>query len=121
MIRRTENGIFELTETSHGTKILALSKELYVWIVAPGIGSLLIYTDYEQEASEILSKGQYNIYRVSDEPELSDQLHLELEFTPDEWQGYILPTGLPDEEDTRKRLIATQQTISSASHTIQNV
>jgi hypothetical protein len=48
-------------------------------------------------------------------------LHLELEFTPDEWQGYILPTGLPDEEDTRKRLIATQQTISSASHTIQNV
>jgi hypothetical protein len=113
MITRVDGGAFELTETRHGTKILALNDEPYVWIVAPGIGSLLIYTDQPQEASEILSKGHFRLFTVRDEPELSDLLHLELEFSKNEWQGYLLPTGLPDEMDTRKRLIATHQTISS--------
>jgi hypothetical protein len=116
MITRIDGGTFELTETGHGTKILVLNDLPYVWIVAPGIGSLLIYTDQPHETSEILSKGHFRLFQVRDEPELSDQLHLELEFSKNQWQGYLLPTGLPDDTDTRKRLIATHQTISSVHY-----
>ncbi|HEY1063901.1 MAG TPA: hypothetical protein VGE30_01235 [Candidatus Saccharimonadales bacterium] len=112
MITRTDKGIFKLTETKHGTKILYLNSKSYAWIFVPKIGSLLIYSTSPHKVRDVLSTGRFYIYDVDNEPHLSDQLHLELETGKEDWQGYLLPTGLPEPDNTTKLFIPTHEVIT---------
>ncbi len=112
MIVVVDSGTYTLAETKHGTKLLRLDDSTYAWIVAPRIGSLLIRSSLPHIEKDVLSRGAYRIYSVTDEPHFSDQLHLEVEVGYDTWQGYLLPTGLPDARDTRKLLIPTHEVIT---------
>ena len=42
----------------------------------------------------ILSSGKYRLYKVSNEPNLTDNYHLELYVGSKKWQGYLLPTNI---------------------------
>ncbi|TAH33842.1 hypothetical protein EYC58_00155 [Candidatus Saccharibacteria bacterium] len=112
MITIDETGTYELVETKHVIKLLKLHGKTYAWITAPGIGELLVYSSVPHTEHEMLSEGSYRLYSVVDEPHLSDQLHLELEFGSDKWQGYLLPTGFPTKHDTRRLIIPTHEVIA---------
>lgn len=112
MIVVLRSGIYKLAETKHGTKLLHLDDKTYAWIVAPRIGSLLIFSSLPHIEKDVLSTGAFRLYDVRDEPQLSDQLHLEVEVGHDMWQSYLLPTGLPDKVNTRKLIIPTHEVIT---------
>jgi hypothetical protein len=112
MIRVVRQGRYKLLETKAQTKILFLDAAVYAWINARGIGEILVSTHKPHQTDTILSLGRYRLYEVEDEPKLSDQQHLELAVGESSWQGYLLPTGLPDDKKKRSRVIPTHETIT---------
>lgn len=117
MIQLIKSGQYRLIETKRQTKILILdSKKTYAWINADRIGEILITSHRSHVTDNILSTGAYRIYDVKKEPDLSDQLHLELFVGEGTWQGYLLPTGLPTDEDKRNRIIPTGEIITKTTH-----
>ena len=112
MITLLKQGIYQLAESkSTQTKILTLDKQVYAW-PNTAVGEILVTSSGDFMLDSVLSSGQYRLYQVKDEPGLVDLVHLELEVGPKDWQGYLLPTGLPDKQDTKNRIIPTQEIIS---------
>lgn len=114
MIRILEQGRYKLLETKAQTKLLFLDGRVYAWINARGIGEILVTSHNPHETDTILALGRYRLYDVADEPKLSDQQHLELAVGESAWQGYLLPTGLPDGAKKRSRVIPTKEVITKA-------
>src|SRR4030066_608697 len=111
MIKLLKKGKYSLVETRSDTKILKLDRKTYVWIYTKTIGEILITTHRGHKTDQKLAKGEYRLYKVKDEPELVDQLHLELSIGEGDWQGYLLPTGFPKDEKMRSRIIPTNELI----------
>lgn len=116
MITLQKSGLHKLIETKHNTKVLYLDSNIYGWVEPAGIGEILVVSHKVHKTDCILSIGQYRIYKVSKEPDLSDQLHLELEVGNRAWQGYLLPTGLPNNRKKRARIIPTNEIITNNPH-----
>lgn len=113
MIKRVETGIYRLTETPHRMKLLSLSRHgKYILTGIEGIGDILAVTRRPHRIHATLSAGTYHVYDVIDEPHLSDQLHLEVEVGAGQWQGYLLPTGLPSGDKLRSRIIPTHEVVT---------
>ncbi|MDL2341669.1 MAG: hypothetical protein QFB87_01145 [Patescibacteria group bacterium] len=112
MILPLRNGQYKLIETKHNTKVLYLDNNIYAWVEPASIGEILVVSHKIHHTDYVLSMGQYKLYDVIDEPELSDQMHLELEVGAKQWQGYLLLTGLPDSHHLRARIIPTAETIT---------
>ena len=114
MITIREKGLYRLTETPHHMKLLSLSRHgKFIMTGLEGIGDILAVTRRSHKVHATLSNGNYIIYGVDDEPALSDQLHLELETGPNQWQGYLLPTGIPAGEKLRSRIIPTHEIVTN--------
>jgi hypothetical protein len=111
MIYLIQSGEYKLVETKQNNKILYLDKGAYAWVEPYGIGEMLVLSDRKHKADYILSSGAYQLFSVKDEPELTDLEHLELDTGRGNWQGYLLPTGLPHEHKMRSRIIPTNETI----------
>lgn len=116
MITLTAAGQYKLIETKHQTKILYLDEQTYAWIEPMQIGEILVATSNTYQTGCVLSIGSFRLYDVDDEPDLSDQQHIELEVGQDYWQGYLLPTGLPSADKKRSRLIPTTEVITENPH-----
>jgi hypothetical protein len=112
MINLIRSGSYRLLETKADTKILYLDKDEFAWINAKGIGEILVVSHKEHVTDTTLSVGEYRIFDVKEEPNVTDLLHLELEAGPDTWQSYLLPTGLPNDDKKRSRIIPTKQPVS---------
>lgn len=117
MIRLIQSGNYTLIETKAQTKILTVNgKSTFAWVTAAEIGEILVTSHKSHKVDHVLSVGKYRLYEVRDEPKLTDLIHLELFVGDGIWQGYLLPTGLPDEEKTRNRIIPTNEIITKATH-----
>lgn len=116
MITMLESGKYEIAETARDTKILILGKKIFAIIMALGIGEILVSSQKDHKFTHTLAKGSYRIYKVKDEPNLADLLHLELFVGEGKWQGYLLPTGLPTNEKKRNRIIPTSEIITKFTH-----
>lgn len=114
MISLFRSGLYELIETKHHTKVIYLDSDIYAWVEPVNIGEILVVSHKQHKTDCVLGVGKYHLYDVDDEPKLSDQMHLELEVGRDRWQGYILPTGLPDDVKIRGRIIPTTETITGS-------
>jgi hypothetical protein len=113
MITLIETGLYRLIETPHRMKLLSLSRHgKFIMTGIEGIGDILARSKRPHLTRLTLSAGTYRLYRVEDEPRLSDQLHLELEIGSHQWQGYLLPTGLPQGDKLRSRIIPTHETVT---------
>lgn len=113
MITLLRHGTYTLAATKHDTKILYLDGTPFVWIGAKNIGEVLTVSHYQPRSSDYtLAEGQYKIYDVEDESELTDIQHLELEVGKGAWQGYLLLTGLPSKSKKRTRIVPTTQVIA---------
>jgi hypothetical protein len=113
MITCKRGGAYKLIETKKHTKVLYLDNDIYAWVEPINIGEILVVSHKVHTSDCTLSIGDYHIYDVTDEPELSDTLHLELEVGKGAWQGYLLLTGLPDTHKKRTRIIPTNETITN--------
>lgn len=111
MITLQQSGEHKLIETKNNTKVLYLDDAAYAWVEPPTIGEILVTTHQPHKADCVLSIGDYRLFTVQDEPDLSDNMHLELEVGRNTWQGYLLLTGLPTDDKKRARIIPTTEII----------
>lgn len=117
MIKLIREGQYTLIETKGQTKIITLnSKKLFAWINAADIGEILVTSHKSHKIDHILAMGKYRMYEVKDEPKLTDLVHLELLVGEGVWQGYLLPTGLPNDKKKRNRIIPTNELITKSTH-----
>lgn len=112
MIQLLESGNYTLSETVNQTKILSLHNKTFAWVNAADIGEILVTSHNAYKVDCILSKGAYRVYKVKNEPALTDLVHLELLVGEGVWQGYLLPHGLPTDEKKRNRIIPTNELIT---------
>ena len=119
MIKLLKKGKYSLIETRNDIKILKLDTVSYVWVFTRSIGEMLVATHRGHKTDQKLSKGNYILYEVKDEPKLTDTLHLELAIGEGDWQGYLLITGFPRDlpagrhgRKTRSRIIPTNERIT---------
>lgn len=112
MIKLKRSGHYKLIETKHNTKVMYLDNDTYAWVEPVAIGEILVVSHKVHESDYVLSIGEYCLYDVEDEPNLSDNPHLELEVGRGMWQGYLLLTGLPDNHKKRGRIIPTHEIIT---------
>ena len=112
MIKLIKKGKYSLIETRNDVKVLKLDKKTYVWIFTKSIGEMLVTTHRGHKTDQKLSKGEYRIYKVKNEQNLVDQLHLELAIGEGDWQGYLLPTGFPKDKKSRSRIIPTDELVT---------
>lgn len=113
MIRVVHEGSYRLIETKGQIKILTLDdKSTFVWISLKDIGEILVASHNPHKTDHILALGRYRIYEVKDEPKLVDLIHLELFVGNGKWQGYLLPTGLPENKKRKSRIIPTNEIIT---------
>lgn len=113
MITKLKSGKYEIVETKYRTKVLYLDFDAFAWIRPQKIGEILVTSHHIQDSDVKVSKGEYILYDVDDEDYLTDLQHLELEYGHGTWQGYLLPTGLPDDHKKRSRIIPTNQVITN--------
>lgn len=113
MITVVQKGSYRLIETRGHVKVLKLDGTSYAWILAAGIGEILVTSHNPHRTDHILAAGAYRLYDVDDEPVFSDQPHLELNVGEGLWQGYLLPSGLPNDQKRRVRIIPTKEVVSS--------
>lgn len=105
MIKTIRVGQYSLLETVRDTKLLILDqKDTFAWITAQNIGELLVVTHKPHKTDYILAVGEYRMYDISGEPKFTDLAHLELQVGNNEWQGYLLPTGLPTDKKSEVEL-----------------
>lgn len=117
MIKLLQEGKYTLIETKGQTKILSLVGSMsFAWVMAEEIGEILVTTHTSHTVDHVLALGNYRLYEVEDEPKLTDLIHLELLVGDGKWQGYLLPTGLPNEEKIRNRIIPTKEIITKSTH-----
>jgi len=112
MITAIKSGVYKLIETKSNVKILYLDEDTYAWVAPRNIGQVLVISHVPHRTDKSLATGNYCLYIVDDEPYLTDLQHLELEYGMNAWQGYLLPTGLPDIHKKRSRIIPTTQLIT---------
>lgn len=112
MISLLNSGEYRLAETKADTKVLELNGSAFVWVIAKGIGEILVTTHKQHKADAVLSVGRFKLYEVKDEPGITDLTHLELEVGKGEWQSYLLLTGLPTDVNKRTRIIPSQDYIT---------
>lgn len=112
MICLLENGKYSLFETSGHTRVLEIdNKEDFAWINT-GVGEILVHSEQAFKPKERIAEGSYRLYSVKDEPKLTDLKHLELFVGEGKWQGYLLPTGLPEGKKKRSKIIPTEEIIT---------
>src|SRR3989344_5030033 len=117
MIKLVKQGNYKILETWGETRILNLDdKNNYAWVLAKNIGEILVATKKTFNSLYTLSRGKYRLYQVTEEKNLIAGAHLELYVGEGEWQGYLLPTGLPKGKDIRNKIIPTFQIITLASN-----
>lgn len=114
MITKLREGNYRLIETKENNiKILYLDTQAFAWVRTSKIGQMLVVTHVPHTTDVDLAMGRYVMYDVDDEPYLTDTTHLELEYGRKAWQGYLLITGLPNDQKIRARIIPTTQIITS--------
>lgn len=117
MIKLIDGGKYQLIETRRHTKILTLDRrKSFAWINAADIGEILVTSHKTHIADHILAIGNYRLYQVKNEKNLTDLAHLELFVGDGVWQGYLLPTGMPTDEKKRNRIIPTKEIITISTN-----
>ena len=113
MIKLLEQGTYHLIETKGHTKILTLDKKkTFAWVTAEDIGEILVTSHKSHTVDHLLAAGKYRLYDVKDEKDFTDLEHLELFVGEGLWQGYLLTSGLPNDEKKRNRIIPTKEIIT---------
>jgi len=112
MVKKIKEGKYELFETKSGSRVINLNGHgKYVWLKIENIGEVLAKSEKNYNPDRILAKGYFRLYDILNEPELTDLPHLEVCIGLGQWQGYLLPRGLPG-KGGKHRIIPTGEILS---------
>lgn len=104
------HGRYTLFETPRDNRILLLGGDLtFAWIRGDQ-GELLVLSDEQHENARTLQEGEYYLVDFHADPSFTDVPHLFLE-RDGQFQGVILPNGVPTHDDTQKRVVDTGKTV----------
>lgn len=106
-----DSGYYELFETDHGNRILALNDERWFAWVEGQQGEILVLTDSDHEKEKTLQEGEFCFVEFRDDPSFRDMPHLFLE-QDGGFQELILPNGLPNEQDPQKKIVTSDETVA---------
>lgn len=121
MITLIKSGNYQLIETKHHTKVLYIDDNTFAWVEPAHIGEILVTSHTIHKTDCVLSIGEYRLYDAIDEPHLTDLQHLELEVGKSSWQGYLLLTGLPNDQKKRARIVPTFEVITNVYNNVQKL
>jgi hypothetical protein len=109
-VRVLERGKYELFEDAHGHRFLVLDgNRWYAWIDAQR-SPLLVRTDSDHEIERTLQRGRFLLVNFRRDPKFKDMPHLFLQ-KGDEYQEYLLPSGLPSPRDPQVRFVVTRNSL----------
>lgn len=107
-IKKEGNG--ELFETTKGHQILNLNDDKFYALVEGQKGGIIVKSDSDHEKNRSISKGKFYYVDFEDDPEFQDMPHLFIE-EGDQYREFILPQGLPEGKDYRKKLIRSDKMV----------
>ena len=106
-----DKGHYELFETTHGHRILALNGERWFAWVEGQKGEILVLSNSDHEKGHTVQEGDFYLAEFEDDPEFqNDNPHLFLQ-KGDDFGELIVPNGLPTEHDNQKKIVSTKETI----------
>lgn len=115
MIKLLQSGGYKLLETKDNITVLHLdNKNAYVWKNVETKGDLQYIKFNPEKICCFLALGNYRLYEVKDETNLTSGNHFELYVGKSKWQGYILPNGLPHTITAKKPIKQTPEIITKA-------
>lgn len=113
MITVVDRGSYCLLENKKQGKVLIFDdKKSYSLTEYGKLKKIPLYPHKNTKNNCLLCKGNFRLYKVSNEEHLSSNFHLELNIGQGQWQGYLLPKGLPKNR-TINSIIPTQELIST--------
>ena len=104
-------GRYSLFETPRQNRILVLGQDQWFAWVGGQQGDLLVRSDREHERDRTLQEGEFYLVDFNNDPDFNDAPHLFLEKNG-EFVEVILPNGLPTDNDSQKKVVGTEKTIS---------
>lgn len=119
MIRLIQWGEYRLAIIAEGNTIIAIDNHVYS--LFPDHATLEFYDNQLPSlvvSALTLHRGNYRVFDVYDEPQLTETIHLELEDEDGYVKSYLLPRGLPHQNMRRARQIPTVQQITNSSRKI---
>lgn len=121
MIKLLEAGVYKLFETNNNENILWLddNKKAYLWKNAKSTGDLQYTKFNEKDICCLLSFGNYRLYDVNKESELTCCLHISLHLGNSKWQGYLLPKNLPTSKKKTKPIKKTAELITKSGKKVR--
>ncbi len=106
-----DKGHYELFETTHGHRILALNGERWFAWVEGQKGEVLVLSDSDHEKDHTVQEGEFYLAEFENDPKFQNENpHLFLQ-KGDGFQELIFPNGLPTEHDNQKKVVSTNDTI----------
>lgn len=107
-----KEGQYERFETTKGNEILVLNGEMWYSIVEGQSGEIAVLTDADHQKRRTLQDGRFYLTDFEEDPTFRDVPHLFLE-ADSHYEEAILPNGLPTSGDKQKKIIRTDDTIST--------
>lgn len=105
------HGRYELYETPRDNRILTLGSDLsFAWVTGAQ-GEILVRSDEDHERARTIQEGEFYLVDFQSDPSFTDVPHLFLE-REGSYRELILPNGLPTHDDTQKRVVQTEKTVS---------
>ena len=104
-------GRYTLFETPRQNRILVLGQDQWFAWMGGQQGDILVRSDREHERDRTIQEGEFYLVNFEGEPDFTDVPHLFLEKNGD-FVEVILPNGLPTDDDSQKRVVGTEKTIS---------
>lgn len=108
-----ESGHYELLETTKGHQILKLGAQRYFAVVEGQKGDILVRSDADHEFRRNLRQGKFYLADFDDDPEFNDLPHLFLQIDSSHFDEWVLPQGLPTQNDHQKKLIRTGDSVTT--------
>ncbi|WP_181885025.1 hypothetical protein [Pontibacter diazotrophicus] len=108
-----KEGEYELFKTTAGHQILSLDEKEWYAVVETSQGHILVKSDSDHEKEKTVDKGQYYLADFKDDPEFRDMPHLFLKDTKTMYKEFVLPKGLPTNNDKRKKVIVTDDKVKA--------
>jgi hypothetical protein len=109
-VKVKDSGKYDLFEDEHGHRFLVLDgKRWYAWIDAQR-SPILVRTNSDHRKKRELQSGRFYFVDFDRDPKFRDMPHLFLQ-KGEQYQEFLLPNGLPTENDPQVRFVVTRHTL----------
>lgn len=90
-------------------------RTLYRFTFSRGHGAINFIPGDEFDITKDAVSDRFRMYEVKNEKSFKNGVYLELRVSVKQWNCYILPTGLPDQNIPEKNILATNECITKTA------